>query len=351
VCRSILSCALLLGATGAAAQEPVSIGAEFLFYGDNTEFSNPFREGETLLGNSGQLVLDTSVGGRARMRGGVFGDHRFGSSSAFEIVRPVFSLELHAGASTFVFGTLQTAPQPAFGPDRAGPHRLLPPIQRETLAFTRPYEAGLQWIYRTSRVSQDCWLDWQRLNTPHGREVFDGGLVGQVAMSRRVSLAYQWHIVHHGGQLFASGPVGDSWVVAPGAIFESPLGERRKLTFESYALVSRHVPNRERLDRSTSGAALFARGAIEHGEWRGHLIVWRGNDYIKEEGDANYGGLRLDGRRYRKVRDYAEIGVTRVARPVPQLDLEGSARVHRIENHYEYSYRILGRVAMTWRLR
>ena len=48
-----------------------------------------------------------------------------------------------AAARRSVFGTL---PGPHVGdppgPDRTGPHGLLPPIQRETLAFDRPYEAG-----------------------------------------------------------------------------------------------------------------------------------------------------------------------------------------------------------------
>ncbi len=96
---------------------------------------------------------------------------------------------------------------------------------------------------------------------------------------------------------------------------------------------------------------MFSRAAIERDKWRGHLIVWRGNDYIKEEGDPNYGGLRRDGTRFRKVRDYAEAGVTRVGAPVPGVLLEGSARLHRVESHYEYSFRIVGRVALNWRIR
>lgn len=332
------------------AQELVTLDAQFLFYGDNTEFSNAFREGETLLGNSGRFVIAADLGRRATLTGGVFGDRRFGGD-AFELVRPVFALELTAGASRFTFGTLALASQPAFGPDRAGPHGLLPPIQQETMSFTRPYEAGLQWTYRSARLQQEIWLDWQRLNTPRAREAFDGGAVGRIALRKRLALGYQWHIVHHGGQLHASGPVADSWVVAPGLILLPSAEAEVRPTFEAYGLVSRHVPDREVTDRTTTGVALFARGAVERGLWRAHLIVWRGNDFIKEEGDANYGAQRLNGSRHRKARDYAELGVTRVANPVPQLQLEGSARLHRVENHYEYSYRILGRVAFRWQLR
>jgi hypothetical protein len=339
-----------LQSVSAFAQESVTVAAEFLFYGDNTEFSNAFREGETLFGNSGRLVLAADIGGRATLTGGVLGDRRYGSDDAFRIVRPIFSLDLEAGASHFTFGTL-TLPHADLGPDRGSPHGLLPPIQRETLSLTRPYEAGLQWTYDTARVKHEFWLDWQRLNTPAARETFDVGTVGRVGLKGPVAFGYQAHIVHHGGQLHSNGPVSDSWVVAPGLLLERSAASAWRSALETYVLASRHVPDREQLDRSTTGAAVFRRAAIEHDKWRGHLVVWRGNDFIKEEGDANYGGLRRDGSRFRKVRDYAEAGLTRAGSPVAGVLLEGSARLHRIENEYEYSFRIVGRVALRWRLR
>ena len=63
---------------------------------------------------------------------------------------------VESGASTFTMGTLDTVPRdgrPA--PDLTGPHGLLPPLQVETLAFTRPYEAGLQWQVGSRRLEQD----------------------------------------------------------------------------------------------------------------------------------------------------------------------------------------------------
>lgn len=326
------------------------MAVEFLFYGDNTEFSNPFREGDTLLGHSGRVVVATGIGEHATLTGGVFGDGRYASSDSFDVVRPVFTLDVRAGASRFTFGTLALRPRDP-GPDRSSPHGLLPPIQRETLSLTRGYEAGLQWTLDTGAVKHELWLDWQRLNTPAAREAFDVGTVGRVRLRGPVALGYQAHIVHHGGQLHASGPVSDSWVVAPGVLIERPIGTAWQTSLETYVLASRHVPDREVMDQATSGAAVFSRAAVERDKWRGHLIVWRGNDYIKEEGDPNYGGLRRDGTRFRRVRDYAEAGLTRGIAPVPGVLLEGSARLHRVENHYEYSFRIVGRVALNWRIR
>jgi hypothetical protein len=334
----------------ASGQEPLRAGAEVFLYGDNTEFSNPFREGETLFGTAARVALAADIGSRATLTGGVFGNHRFGSDDAFETVRPIVALELRAGTSSFTFGTL-SGPRPRSGPDRGSLHGLLPPIQRESLSFSRAYEAGLQWTRRTPRDAHDTWLNWQKLNTPAGREVFDAGVVGHVRAHRRAALAYQAHIVHHGGQLHNHGPVSDSWVAATGMAIDTPSHHLWRPSLEVYGLVSRDVPDRETPDRATTGAAIFTRAAVERDRWRGHLIVWRSNDYIKEEGDPNYGARRLDGTRFRRTRDYAELGLTRWTQPVAGLQLEGSVRMHRIDSHYEYSFRVLGFASLWWPIR
>ena len=95
------------------------------------------------------------------------------------------------------------------GPDQLGPHGLLPPLQRTSLAFSRPDEAGLQLTFDTDRFEQDAWINWQRLNTAENRELFDTGVQGRLGfdLGLPVWLSYQFHLVHQGGQLFNSGPV------------------------------------------------------------------------------------------------------------------------------------------------
>jgi len=88
------------------------------------------------------------------------------------------------------------------------------------------------------------------------------------------------------------------------------------------------------------------RAAVTRGLWRSHLIVWRSRDTLKEEGDGNYLAERIDGTMFRNVRDYGELGLTRHFRPAPGVHLFAAARLHRVESNYEYSYRIVGRVAI-----
>ena len=337
---------------GVARAQTTTLGVDVLFYGDNTEFRNPFREGETLFGAAARAGVDVDLNEKTRLTLGAFGHARFGSDQAFELARPVIALTVHGRGSTFIFGTLPAprADAPP-GPDRGGPHGLLPPLQRETLAFDRPYEAGLQWDFRGGRLQHSLWLDWQRLNTPAHRERFDAGFNGSVVINPHVSIPLQLHVVHEGGQLFNTGPVADSVAAALGGAIGGRLGPVERVSIELFGVAGKSVPNREQPDATLRGKGFFARASAEHHGWRAHVIAWRGWDYVKDEGDPNYLSVRRDGTRYRDVRDYAEAGLTRRFTLAPGAAIEVSGRLHRTERYYEYSYRVLSVAAVRWPLR
>ena len=340
------------GPVDAGAEPPLTFNARFTFYGDNTEFNNRFRDGDTLLGVWGRLFLDTNLNERVTFRMGVFGNQRFGSMDAFEIVRPIFALVLRNRTSRFVVGSLETLEFDAgTGPDRATPHGLLPPLQLETLSFTRPYETGFQWTVRSTRLQQETWINWQRLNTPAQRELLDAGVAGRVALRTHVALGYQWHIVHHGGQQFHSGPVSDSFIGGPGIIIEPRLQSLDRARIEVYGLLSRDVRDRANASSAMNGEAVFARVSGERNGWRGHVIVWRACDVQKEEGDPNYAVAQRDGTRFPATRDYSEVGLTKLFKPADEVIVEASARAYRVEGEYDYSYRILAKVNLKFTVR
>ncbi|MGH9311225.1 MAG: hypothetical protein ACRD1U_17745 [Vicinamibacterales bacterium] len=351
---SLTIIASVAGSACPARAQTLTLGANAIFYGDNTEFHNPFREGETIFGAAVRLDGRVEMNDSATLTLGVFGNQRFGSSDAFEMVRPIVALTVSGRRSTFVVGTL---PSPfesrplsaarASGPDLGGPHGLLPPLQVETLAFDRPYEAGLAWTFRGARFEHEMWLQWQRLNTREHRERLDAGGTASWRAAGPFSIPFQAHIVHEGGQLFASGPVRDSIAVASGIALSNkralPSATSPSLvtTLELFGLWSRYTADREAPDPSRDGGAFFGRASASLRGWRAHLIAWRGDDFIKDEGDPNYLSIRRDGSRYRGVRDYAESGLTRTFQLAPGAALQASFRFHRIERHYEYSYRIV----------
>jgi hypothetical protein len=353
--------AICLSTAGPLAQEPVApaepshrpmaIEAHAMFFADNSEFSNPFREGETMFGVSGRVFLDLPLGQRASLRAGVFGRQVFGSDEAFDDVRPVLALVIGGPASRLVFGTLETVRRAdGMGPDRLGPHGLLPPLQRETLAFERPWEAGLQWIVDNPRIKQDMWIHWQRVQSSFERERFDGGLNSRFQANDAMAFQAQMHVVHEGGQLFAAGAVRDSLAGALGVIVGGPAGPVERVSLETHVLLSRFTPDRAEADRSRSGVGVLVRIAAESHGWRAHGLLSRTNDFIKEEGDRHYQSLRRDGSEFRALRDYAEAGLTRSFGFGPYAALEASARWHRVENDYEYSYRLIAIVGERWPL-
>lgn len=318
---------------GAGILRSMALVADVLFFGDNTEFRTPYRDGETLMGAASTFAVDVTLGERASLVAGVFGTRRYGSDEAFDLVRPVLTLRLSTDRSTLLMGTLSApaAGDPP-GPDRAGPHGLLPPIQRDTLAFERPYEAGFQWRFAGASLTHDIWINWQRLNTPAHRERFDAGAAGAIRVTGWLAIPFQLHVVHEGGQLFDSGPVADSTVIASGAVFRAA-SHGVRWTLETVGLVSRYVPDRDAADRYVEGSGAFGRAAAERGGWRAHAILWRSEDFVKVEGDGNYRAPR-----------YGEAGLTRTFRPARDTLVETSARLHRIDGRTAYSFRIIGAV-------
>ena len=333
----------------AIAQQQATLLADVAIYGDNTEFFNPFRDGETLLGAAATVGVDIELTDQAPLRGGLFLNHRYGSARFAEQWRPVISLTVESGPSRFVFGTLDTVPHDfVAAPDLGGPHGLLPPLQVETLAFTRPYEGGLQWQVAAERFAQDAWIDWQRLNTAEHRERFDTGVRGRLTLGAGwpVALGYQLHIVHEGGQLFDPGPVNDSVAGGPGLVIEPRIDFFDATSIEAYMMWSRHVPDRAASELSSHGHGLFLRAAASKHGWRGHAIFWNACLWLKEEGDLNYGSRLQDGTVFRPTRRYGEVGLSKAFYEADGVMLAGSLRVHRVEQAYNYSFRILAHVGV-----
>lgn len=336
---------MLCGFSESTGAQTYTAAGDLLFYGDNTEFANPFREGETLLGASGRITLDVALNKIVTLRGGIFGLGRFGAHTFLEQGEPVLALAIGDASSRFIFGSLETAATrtAVAGPDVETLHGLLPPLQREQLTFSRGQEMGLQWLVDRPRLNHDLWINWQRLNTDQHRERFDTGYRGAITVARALALHGQWHLVHEGGQQFDSGAVSDSQAAALGIEWTGAAGAGQ-VSLESHVVATRHVPDRAQPLLTDAGLGSFTRVAWTRSRWRAHGVVWRSRDTLKAEGDPNYLSARRDGTMFRRVRDYGELGLTRHFSPAPGLHMFAAARLHRVESHYEYSYRIVARV-------
>ena len=52
----VVCCLLVLGSSAARAQEPFSVRVWTVFYADNTEFTGPYRDGDTTFGTSSRVA-------------------------------------------------------------------------------------------------------------------------------------------------------------------------------------------------------------------------------------------------------------------------------------------------------
>jgi hypothetical protein len=190
----------------------------------------------------------------------------------------------------------------------------------------------MQWdLSDRSRCAHSLWIEWQRMNTAEHRERFDGGVNADVTLRLTRRDADPAPRRHEGGHLFNTGPVADSAAAAAGVRIHGR-GRRR-----SRAFARRRARSRSPAARSRSiGTRVLRARAYERDGWRGHLIVWRGRTFIKDEGDPNYQSLQRDGHRYGGTRDYAELGLAKRVQLAPGAVFEVSGRVHRTERYYEY---------------
>jgi hypothetical protein len=128
--RLLLAIGLVSSALRAfpSAAEEILWHTDFTFYGDNTEFTGPYREGETILGAQFQTYLRLALGPSVSVRAGLFADHRSGDTTFVDPVKPILSFRYQTEHSLGVLGTLETQ-------DR---HGYLEPLEVTTLELTRP---------------------------------------------------------------------------------------------------------------------------------------------------------------------------------------------------------------------
>lgn len=328
-------------AAAAACGQGLEWRSEFAFYGDNTEFFNPYRTGETLLGASLTTVLAFPVGPRAEVLAGAFADFRSGSEKGADQVEPVLSFRWRAATSTAVIGTLVTVER----------HGYLEPLQGTTLEITRPVEQGLQWIERRRRWQGEAYLNWQHLNTADSREIFDYGFVVQMRPLEWLAFEGQLHGLHHGGQLFQVGAVSNNTVWAAGLRAHWALSPRLTARAAAFGCASAGTLDPFREGRAIEGSGTYVRGGAElDGVGEAFVIVWRGRDFISHEGDHHYGSIGSDGVFYRSRRTYEELGVGHRRQVAERIDVRFEARLHRIDGNFDYSYRILVRTPFELRL-
>jgi len=334
----LLSLALFPRTT--AAQD-IRVRGNAVFYGDNTEFSGPYRDGETIFGAHLSSWLSLDFGDGVEMSAGVFADRRHTADGGFDPVLPVLSLRIDTGSGRIVIGSNFPAAR----------HQLIDPLEVSTLELTRPIEYGLAWVRKGAREEHDIFLSWQKLNTPGHREVFDYGGTARFNLFGGLAAEGQLHGVHHGGQLHDAGPVLNYTAGGAGFSWKGTSSAMGDFTFLLLALGSRRSRETFAADQPSAGKGVYGRLGIHPWErteiW---LIGWKGKDFYADEGDPNYGSFQsaTPDIGWKSDRTCLELGIRRTFQLARRVEVDLDARLHRIEDKTEYSYRFTARVPFEW---
>ena len=315
------------------------------FYGDNTEFGGPYRDGETILGGQLMSFFAVPVGERITILAGGYADIRSGGEDDPNDSEPILSFRYRTGErSQFILGTLETQRR----------HGLIDPIQVSTLELTRPVESGLQYLAAGDAWTLDGFINWQRLNTPEHREAFDYGFIGAWELGRGFELEGQVHGYHVGGQLYAADEeVYNNVVFAPGASWTHELPIVGASRVRAMYLLSKTTEDDLHPERSTDGDGVWLELSAQ--PWKRARIFgvfWQGEDFFAAEGDPNYGSPGSEPGYYEPERDYKELG-GEISFPIDNtLTFTTEARLHWIDDRStEFSFRVYARVPISWVVR
>ncbi len=322
-------------------------------YGDNTEFFTPYREGETILGGQFTSAVTVKPAPQYAVQAGVFGDVRWGSAEFLDRVRPVLAFRYQTAHSLGIVGTLETSRR----------HGFLDALAVSTLELTRPIEYGLQWVERRRRWDAEVFINWQALNTPTQREVFDFGWVLRVRPIRQISVETQLHGLHHGGQLFNAGvPVTNNQGSGVGITLSDTIPKLGFGSVQVYRLTSSgNIDPTAPPSQPTRGRGTLVRvGLAPSAGVELFGIYWKGKDFLSQEGDDNYNSVGKEFGFYRTNRKYLEIGVLRRGYLKGGVELDAEFRFHRVDDEpsiaiqgtsWEYSYRLVVRTPFQFVLR
>ncbi len=337
ICCFFISCLFLIHFAPFVLAGEVTWNNDFTFYGDNTEFFEPYRTGETILGQQGKSFLRTALGQKDFLSVGVFGDFR--SQSVVDPVvdlKPILSFEYWEGGTRLIMGSLQTR-------DR---HGFLEPLEVTFLEFTRPVEYGIQWIEDDPVFKTDMFLNWHQLNTPTQPESFDYGGVMKQPLDENICLEEQFHGFHDGGQLYFV-EVINNWVPGAGFRWRIPglLGETDLAVF---GIMSGRLEGGDTSQTQWGGGGYLKATILPGDKIEFFGIGWKARDFYTQEGDANYASYSdPDSTTVEQIhsfvqsdRTYVELGAKKIFPMEGGAGFDAEFRVHFMDQYSAYSYRL-----------
>jgi hypothetical protein len=253
----------------------------------NNEYFNPLNEGLTLPG----VIIEPSViyfpGANTKFEGGASMLKYFGRDDFYQI-QPVFRFEYQPAAFfQMVMGSIHGGTR----------HGLIEPLYQWERTFTHPVENGLQFLFKTSRLNADVWLEWQKFilqNDPFQEELLFGTTLSYKLFSEErnfnLSIPFQTTVNHHGGQINANKvPLRTIANYASGLNFTRKFNESfiRQFDIDGWVVGYNDLsPNK--LQDYTQGYGIYALAKIFVSHFSLQPGYYHGEGYMNSQGEPLY---------------------------------------------------------------
>ncbi len=163
----------------------------------NNEYFNPLNEGYTLLGFFVQPSVVYYPGKTTRLEAGA-SFLKYSGRDGFSDIQPLFRFQYQpSSAFQMVMGSLYGGTA----------HGLIEPLYRWEQEFMNPVENGIQFLFNTSQIKADIWLQWEKFifrNDPFQEELTVGTSASWKLFPEghgfNITIPFQSLISHHGGQ-------------------------------------------------------------------------------------------------------------------------------------------------------
>lgn len=174
------------------------LGAEFITYIRNHEYSESHNPGYSLLGQQIRVGFQNKLSEKDILSIGIISDFPFGGSYSDIKTWPVIRYNRLGNNYVFNAGSIQSHIN----------HNLIEPLYNYEDALIKPVEYGLQYFFDNGKFRWESWLDWRQFSRPKisQQEIISFGNTGSIKWfesknsNLTLSSPFSVLVLHKGGE-------------------------------------------------------------------------------------------------------------------------------------------------------
>lgn len=278
----------------------------------NNEYSNNIADGYTLIGSQLHPKLSFYPHEKAKLEVGLFGLTYAGLEKYHKII-PTFSFSYNMKKSQFIMGSYY---------DNKNHGLIAPLMTSERKLDERAIENGLQYNFKSTKLTLDTWLNWEHFifknDTQNEEFVLGLSTVYQIFKKTdwQLDLSFQNLFYHRGGQIntdkIESRNVFTMRHSALGFLINKHLSSHKKFSLSSYYIQHQTGEKPEEF-YFENGYGSLTEFNYKIQNWQFGIGYWYGNKFVSPRGDDMYQSVStkvdynfVDGEVFAVYADYRE---------------------------------------------